>query len=180
MDAGSDPLNGREVVFATPWFKVMVEHPAGAKGPHYAIEGKEFVTVVAVTVAGEILLVRQFRHAVRAMTLELPSGHIDAGETPEQAAHRELLEETGYATDQMISLGPLSPTVARYTNKMWCFFAGNVRPVPGRGIDPGEVAELILYQRGLAKLVSEKEFYSAPSYAALCLAMVRGYLKLPC
>jgi 8-oxo-dGTP pyrophosphatase MutT (NUDIX family) len=179
MGAEIDPSSGREIVFSTPWFKVMVEHPAGGQEPHYAIEGKDFVTVVAVTGEGEFLLVRQFRRAVRAMTLELPAGHIDPGETPEQAARRELLEETGYAAEGMIALGELSPTAARNTNKMWCFFAGDVKPVPGRRSDPSEVAELILYRRGLRELVSEEEFYSAPCHAALCLAMARGYLKPP-
>ena len=61
---------------------------------------------------------------------------------------------------------------------MWCFFAGGVKPVPGAQIQPGEVVELVFYEGGLKKLTEEKEFYSAPSYAALCLAIVRGLLPL--
>lgn len=177
MDNPTDPMQGRELAFATPWFKVLVEHPPGGGKPHYAIQGQNFVVVVAVTTEGELLLVRQYRNAVRAMTMELPSGHIDPGEEPEQTARRELLEETGYEAPKFQLIGKLSPTVARNTNHMWCYFAGDARPVKGAQIQPGEVAELVRYKAGLGKLIEEKEFYSAPSYAALCLAIVRGLLK---
>ncbi len=125
----------------------------------------------------ELLLVRQYRPAVRSMTLELPAGHIDPGESPEQTARRELLEETGYEAGQLTPLGVLSPTAARYTSQMWCFFVAGVKPVAGAQIQPGEVAELVLYRGGLRKLIEEKEFYSAPNHAALCLAIVRGLLE---
>ncbi len=179
MDGPTDPLAGREVVFATPWFKVLAEQPSGSTKPHYAITGNDFVVVVAVTAKSELLLVRQFRHAVRSVTLELPSGHVDPGESPEQAARRELLEETGYEAAVFQPLGALSPTVARYTNQFWCFFAADARPVAGVQIQPGEVEELILYKGGVGKLTQEREFYSAPNHAALCLAMARGFLKPP-
>jgi ADP-ribose pyrophosphatase len=113
------------------------------------------------------------------VTLELPSGHLDPGETPEQAARRELLEETGHEAPVFESLGMLSPTVARNTNQMWCFFADGAKAVAGAQIQPGEVVELVFYKGGLRKLIEEKEFYSAPSYAALCLAIIRGQLKPP-
>jgi 8-oxo-dGTP pyrophosphatase MutT (NUDIX family) len=167
----------RKTVFATPWFQVMAgPAPAGGQ-PHYVIQSSDFVVIVAVTQQDLILLVRQFRPAAGAFTLELPAGHVDPGETPEQAARRELLEETGQEADTFKLLGALSPSVARFTNRMWCFLATNARPAIGAEAQREAGVDLILYERGIQALIDEKEFYSAPSCAALLLATIRGGLK---
>src|SRR5439155_1518885 len=62
------------------------------------------------------------------VVVELPSGHVDPGETPEQAARRELKEETGMIATEMELLGVLAPDVGRLTNRMWCYFAPDVTP----------------------------------------------------
>ena len=72
-----------------------------------SFKATDFVVIVAVTRQDQILLVRQFRPAAAAVTLELPAGHVDPGETPEQAARRELLEETGYEADTFKLLASL-------------------------------------------------------------------------
>lgn len=171
------PGPSRETVFATPWFRVLAEQVQGEASPHYVIQGLDFVVIVALTPQNQLLLVRQFRVAAGAVTLELPAGHIDPGETPEQAARRELLEETGYEADKLELLASLSPSVARFTNRMWCFFAAGVKPavVPQAQREAG--VDLVLYDRGVGKLIEEKDFYSAPNYAALLLAVVRVGLK---
>jgi len=91
--------SNREAVFTSPWFQVLAESTPGGGPPHYVIQGLDFVVIVALTRQDQLLLVRQFRRAAGAITLELPAGHIDPGETPEQAARRELAEETGYEAD---------------------------------------------------------------------------------
>jgi 8-oxo-dGTP pyrophosphatase MutT (NUDIX family) len=167
----------RKTVFATPWFQVLAAAAPDGGQPHYVIQGADFVVVVAVTKHDQILLVRQFRVAAGAVTLELPAGHVDPGEAPEQAARRELLEETGYEARALKLLGALSPSVARFTNRMWCFFAANARPAVGAEAQREAGVDLILYERGIRALIEEKEFYSAPSCAALLLATLRGELK---
>ena len=173
----NEQLQGRETVFATPWFQVLAVPGSAADGPHYIIEGKDFVTIVAVTPQDQLLLVRQFRMAVAAVTLELPGGHIDPGETPEQAARRELVEETGYTADDFRLLTTLSPSVARFTNRMWCFLATNAKPAAGAEAPREAGVELVLYDRGVRALLEAQEFYSAPSCAALLFAVLRGGLK---
>jgi hypothetical protein len=79
-----------KVVFATPWFELVAKHPAGYSEPHYSIRTQDYVMVIATTVDGRLLLVRQFRPAVGEKTLEFPSGHVERGETPLQAARKEL------------------------------------------------------------------------------------------
>jgi ADP-ribose pyrophosphatase len=173
----NQPSQHRETVFATPWFQVLAERAQGGGQPHYVIQGVDFVVIVAVTPQDQILLVRQYRAAVAEVTLELPAGHLDPGETPEQAARRELLEETGYEADGFELLGSLSPSVARFSNDMWCFFASGARPAPGTEIQREAGVDLVVYDRGVRGLIEEKDFYSAPNYAALLLAVLRGGLK---
>jgi ADP-ribose pyrophosphatase len=171
------PIRERETVFATPWFQVLAEQAQGGGQPHYVIQGLDFVVIVAVTPQDQILLVRQYRTAVGEVTLELPAGHLDPGETPEQAARRELLEETGYGADTFELLGSLSPSVARFTNRMWCFFAPRAKPAAGAQAQREAGVELVVYDRGVQGLIGENRFYSAPNYAALLLAVLRGGLK---
>lgn len=172
------PSPARKTVFKSPWFQGLAEGAEGGAQPHYVIQGLDFVVVVAVTPQEQLLLVRQYRVAAGATTLELPAGHIDPGETPEQAARRELVEETGYETDNFIPLGKLSPSVARFTNHMWCFFAPGARPIAGPNPSREAGVDLVLYERGVRGLIEEQDFYSAPNYAALLLALLRGGLKL--
>src|SRR5688500_17609714 len=85
---------GRSVVCESRWGRLRAE-PDGDGDPYYLLQVPDCVTVVARTSEGRILLVRQHRVVTGEQTIELPSGHVDPGETPEQAARRELLEETG-------------------------------------------------------------------------------------
>ena len=173
----NEPRQDREIVFATPWFQVLAAPAPDGGQPHYVIQANDFVVIVAVNRQGRILLVRQFRPAAAAVTLELPAGHVEPGETPEQAARRELLEETGHEADAIKLLATFSPSVARFTNRMWCFFAADARPASGAEAQREAGVDLILYERGVRALIEEKEFYSAPSCTALLLAALRGELK---
>ena len=63
---------------------------------YYVLEYPDWVNVIALTEDNQVILVRQYRHAAGEVILELPGGVIEKGESLEQAARRELLEETGY------------------------------------------------------------------------------------
>ena len=80
--------------------------PDGSRTRDYlALELKDFSVVVAFTPSREVLLCREYKHGVRGLMYTLPAGFIEAGETPEQGARRELLEETGHAASIFTSLG---------------------------------------------------------------------------
>ena len=74
-------------------------------------------------------MVRQYRHGAGQLTLETPGGLIDPGETPAEAAARELLEETGYAADEIVSLGAVNPNPALFSNRLHGFLARGAQRV---------------------------------------------------
>jgi len=166
------------VILATPWFELVAKHPIGYAQPHYSIRARDYVMVVAVTAAGRLLLVRQFRPAVDATTLEFPSGHIESDETPIQAARRELLEETGHVAPELEPLGRLAPDTGRLGNRLWCFYAAGAAPSPSGDFRPEPEVEPVLFEGSSAELLAEPDFSSALNYAALLLAMARGRLAL--
>jgi ADP-ribose diphosphatase len=171
----NQPRPERKPVFTTPWFQVLESSVAGQKFPNYAIQSPDFVCIVAITKQNELLLVRQFRHAVGAITLELPAGHVEKGETPEQAVRKELLEETGHVADEFELIAKLSPSPGRFMNRMWCYFATNARRVPEAQIETG--MNCVVYQAGLRALLLEPDFYSSGNWAALLAALAQGKLQ---
>jgi hypothetical protein len=95
----------KDTVFRTPWFELVARKEGAASDasdPYYYLVLPDYVAVVATTVSGDFVLVRQFRPALDRLTLEVPSGQVDPGETPEQGARRELMEETGYLAGTLI------------------------------------------------------------------------------
>ncbi len=97
----------KTAVFVTDWFTLVEKRFADSPNaaPYFALETSDYVSVVALTQNDELVLVRQYRPAVEERTLELPSGHVDRGETPIVAAARELMEETGYVADTIEEIG---------------------------------------------------------------------------
>ncbi len=95
----------------------------------YAIDSSDWVNVVAITPDDCVVMVRQYRHGAARITLETPGGLIDPGETPAQAAARELLEETGYAAAELVPLGGVNPNPALFSNRLHGFLARGAQRV---------------------------------------------------
>jgi len=87
------------------------------------VESPDWVNVIARTLQGHYVLVRQVRHGLRREMVETPGGRVDPGEDPEVAARRELLEETGYASDQWRKLGQIHPNPTLWNNLCHVFLA---------------------------------------------------------
>ena len=99
--------------------RATMESPrTGESHAFFRIESPAWVNVVALTASEELVMIRQFRHGSRVVTLEIPGGLIDPGETPEFAGGRELLEETGYRAGRLESLGSLNPNPALFANRV--------------------------------------------------------------
>lgn len=86
--------------------------PSQAEADFLVCESPDWVIVLPFTNDGQLVFIRQYRHGVRQDVLEVPGGIIDGAETPEQAAGRELLEETGFAATSLRYLGRLLPNPA--------------------------------------------------------------------
>jgi len=110
----------------------------GAEASFFAIETADWVNVIARTDDGHLVLVRQFRHGISGPILELPGGMIDAGETPEQAAARELVEETGYEAQRLVLLGGANPNPALFGNRQHTVLAEGCRPTGKVDLDEHE------------------------------------------
>lgn len=107
----------------------MASPATGESHPFYRIESPEWVNVAALTAQDELVLVRQFRQGSRDVTLEVPGGMVDPGESPAEAAGRELLEETGYRAGRLESLGSINPNPALFANRVHMWVALDCEPV---------------------------------------------------
>jgi len=172
-------ITSKSSVFETPWFKLVGKSVGDDVALHYSISTLDYVSIFAVTPNGTFPLVRQFRPAVEDFTLELPSGHVDLGESPEQAARKELHEETGFVANELILLGSLSPDTGRLSNRLWCFFAPRVAPNPPDDFKPQPDVEPLIYDKPLRNLIlAEPAFSSALNRATILMAVARGHIDL--
>ena len=95
----------------------------------HVIHGPDWASVLCVTNDSEVVLVRQYRHGIGSASLELPAGVIEPNESPEEAARRELAEETGYESSDWQSIYSVSTEPARHTTRALFFVASNARQV---------------------------------------------------
>jgi 8-oxo-dGTP pyrophosphatase MutT (NUDIX family) len=136
----------------------------------FVLECPDWVNVIALTHEEDVVLVRQFRHGVERLALEIPGGVVDPGEAPADAALRELLEETGYAPDRLESLGFVDAQPGYQDNRCHTFLALGVKRVAEPELDAGEDIEVVKVPRtALADLVRSGEISHSLVIAAFHL-----------
>ncbi len=137
-----------EYLIRRPWLTARrdrAELPDGRiNNEYYVLEYPDWVNIIAVTEDGDIVLERQYRHGLGNTCYELPCGVIEKGETPLEAAKRELLEETGYAGGQWHEWMILSPNPATSNNLAHSFLALGVKKVADQSLDATEDIEVYL------------------------------------
>lgn len=117
----------------------------GKEHDFYILESSSWVNVIPLTPDNEVVMIRQYRHGIRDIALEIPGGLVEADDTPLGAAIRELREETGYREGEMIPLGDVHPNPAIQSNRCYTFLAKNVIPAGRQELDEKEDIEVILY-----------------------------------
>lgn len=125
---------------------VRFRHPARDEaGEFIVIDAPDWVVAVALTPRGQLVLVRQFRFGSGELSLELPGGVVDAGETPVTAAQRELAEETGFAGPRARLLGSTFPNPAIQGNRNHIVLIEDVEPIRPLAWDVDEEIETVLW-----------------------------------
>jgi len=126
----------------------------GGEHAFFRIDASDWVNVVPITTGGDLVLIRQYRHGAGEVTLEIPGGMVDPGETPSVAAARELLEETGYAAAELGEIGCSNPNPALFGNRLHTFLArGCERVDEVRNHGTEETAVEIVPRAELTRLV---------------------------
>lgn len=149
--------------------------PGGAvKDPYYVVERPDAAIIFPLTAEGEVVLVRQYRPPLERMELGLPAGLVEEGEKPEDAARRELLEETGYSGDQWEPLGSLASSPSLKDNWAYLFLARGVEESAPPAPDEHELVEVVRVPVGdLRGLIRSGEIVSSSGVAAIMLALER-------
>ena len=148
-----------------------VRLPGGREATREVVEHAASVVVVPVDSEGNVLLVRQFHYLVGHSLLEAPAGGVETGESPDDSAQRELQEETGYASRDLLALGGFWMSPGYCTEYMHAYLAREL--VPSQ-LSPDEDEDITVERVPIErakKLVRWGEIEDAKTVAALYMAM---------
>jgi ADP-ribose pyrophosphatase len=138
-------------------------------GSFYVLNSPHWVNILPVTPDCAVLFVSQFRHGTQEITLETPGGLIEPGETPEQAAERELREETGYSARSFRLLGQTDANPAFMTNSFTAVLAEDaVQTDPTAWDEHEELAPRLVPIDELPQLISSGAIRNTYSMLPLC------------
>jgi len=121
-----NPLLDRRAIYSGRVVNLSVDRvrlPNGSVCELELIRHPGAAAVVPVDAEGQVLLIRQYRHAAGGWLLEIPAGKLDPGESPETCAMREVEEETGYRPGALVSLGWIWTTPGFTDEKIWLYLA---------------------------------------------------------
>jgi 8-oxo-dGTP pyrophosphatase MutT (NUDIX family) len=114
----------------------------GREHDFYVVEAPDWINIIPLTDSGDVVMVRQYRCGTDEFTLEIPGGMCDPGEDPMTAARREMREESGYDSDEIVPLGWVHPNPAIQNNRCHTFLAKGARKVSEPDPDANEEFEL--------------------------------------
>lgn len=156
-----------EYLFKDTWLTARKDRCERTDGkiidPYYVFEFPEWVTALAITQEGKVLMVKQYRHALGEVGIELPGGCVDATDANyEDAVRRELMEETGYSFESVHYLGRSSANPSTNSNLMHMFVATGGRKVAEQNLDENEQIEVLQFDMNeIFQLLEEKRIVQA-------------------
>lgn len=167
-----------KTILKTVVFDVM-EHKnqavTGITGDYIVVNARDWVIVIAER-NDRFLMVKQWRHGEKALSVEFPGGVIDEGEEPKAAARRELLEETGCTAGKLTKLGSVNPNPALFSNHVHVFLAEDLTETGVQDLDQDEFINCMeLEKKEVLNGMGTAEFPHALMGTALAM-----YLKHKC
>ena len=174
-----------EYLFKETWFTVRndsCEDPNGKIiAPYYVFEFPTWVTAVALTEDGKIIIERQYRHPIGEACYEIPGGCVDDTDPSLEAAiERELLEETGYRFEKLEYLGKTSANPSTNSNWMHIYLATGGKLVKAQDLDHNEDIEIYLFTvEEVKQLLRENKIFQSMHVTALFYGLEHlGLLQL--
>jgi ADP-ribose pyrophosphatase len=182
-------MGQREGVFETPLSSRMVyqgrilnvrvdevELPQGRRTTREVVEHRGAAAVVAVDEHDCVLLIRQYRHAVGRVLLELPAGTLEVGEAPKVCAARELQEETGYQAACLEPLIAMYPSPGYASEVVYIFAASDLQAgvAQPEGDESLELVRMPLSEAISTILQGELDIYNGIAVTGLLTAHLRG------
>jgi 8-oxo-dGTP pyrophosphatase MutT (NUDIX family) len=163
---------------------VLKEDSIGRRASFVSLDSPDWVTVIPELItqknneenSKEFLVVRQYRHGTESMSMEFPAGLIDPGETPEEAAARELLEETGYRAAELTEIGKVSPNPAFMTNTTHTFLAKGLKKISKQDLDEHEMVDVYtISHKELSRQIGSDDYASAITVQAWYFYMIHSF-----
>lgn len=141
------------------YVKIKSESPTSGKiGDFDVLQCSNWVNIMALTKDKKIVLIKQYRHGIEDVTLEIPGGAVNLNEDPKEAAMRELKEETGYTSKNWQHIGRVAANPAFMNNYCDTFLARDATLTHKQELDPFEEIEVFLTDESeLKRLVKNKE-----------------------
>ena len=169
-------LKKKQILYDERWLHLESRSYQLADGtaiePYYVTCPNDFTVIVAVTESGNFLMERLYRPGAEMVMTEPPAGAIEPGEKPEEAAERELREETGYEAESMEFLCKIAPNAATASNYAWWYLARNARPAGKQRLDETEALEVFeMTREQVLEGLRAGEFIQAVHVAALYRAL---------
>lgn len=168
-----------EYLFRDQWFRVrrdVCETPQGKiVEPYYVYEFPTWVAAFALTEDGKVILIRQYRHALEEVCIELAGGCVDESDKDYEAAiAREMLEETGYSFQSFVHLGRISANPSTNNNVLHMYLALGGKKTAEQSLDPNEEIEVLLYTMDEFKqLLRENKILQAMHVSCIMYALAK-------
>ncbi|MFT5276414.1 MAG: ADP-ribose diphosphatase [Glaciecola sp.] len=167
-------IHATEVVAKSKFFKIEKLDLEFSNGETREFErmaggGQGAVMIIALKDADTMLLIREYACGTHSYQLGFPKGLIDPGETPEQAANRELQEEAGYKAENLHRLHSVHMAPTFFNAQMHILIAENISPQTLEGDEPEPLEVIEWPVSAVDELLARKDFVEARCIAALLL-----------